>query len=57
MFRLKYWYRCKVTEIEVNDVFHARVVLAKLKATGAIVLKRADDEINNGKWFHYLTLK
>lgn len=57
MFRLKHWYRGKVTEVEVNDVPHARAVLDKVKATGAVVLKLANDGINNGKWFHYLTLR
>lgn len=57
MFRLKYWYRGKIKEVEVNGIPHARAVLDKVKATGAVVLKLADDDINDGKWFHYLTLR
>lgn len=56
-FKLKYWYRGKVTLVDVSGVPHARSVLSTVKATGAVVLYCNTGGINAGKWFNYQTLK
>ena len=57
VYRLKHWWRGKVTFEDCRDVAHARQLLATRRASGAVVLYMDVTGINAGTWFLYMILK
>lgn len=61
-YKLKWWWRKKEHEEDVNSVFHAQQRLREILQSGqkvksAVCLRAEEDGINDGKFFLHMILK